>query len=111
MAKSTKKPKPIKVRTPMDPETKRMIRRFTLHFCGVICLTVLCGVGLFYMRRHVEQKLTYPAAPPKVVLVNRPDLPWVGAGETPIIPVAPAIANALFQASGQRIRQMPIRLV
>src|SRR5688572_22806759 len=46
----------------------------------------------------------------EVVLVNRPDLPSVGAGEAPVIPVAPAIANALFQASGQRIRQMPIRL-
>jgi isoquinoline 1-oxidoreductase len=45
-----------------------------------------------------------------VVLVNRPDLPSVGAGETPIIPVAPAIANALHRATGQRIRQMPIRL-
>jgi isoquinoline 1-oxidoreductase len=45
-----------------------------------------------------------------IVLLNRPDLTPVGAGETPIIPVAPAIANALFQATGQRIRQMPMRL-
>ena len=43
-------------------------------------------------------------------LLNRPDLPSVGAGETPIIAVAPAIANAVFHASGERIRQMPIRL-
>lgn len=43
-------------------------------------------------------------------LLNRSDLPSVGAGETPIIAVAPAIANAVFQATGKRIRQMPIRL-
>ncbi|HEV8290799.1 MAG TPA: molybdopterin cofactor-binding domain-containing protein, partial [Tepidisphaeraceae bacterium] len=43
-------------------------------------------------------------------LLNRPDLPSAGAGETPIICIAPAIANAVFHASGQRIRQMPIKL-
>jgi isoquinoline 1-oxidoreductase len=43
-------------------------------------------------------------------LLNRPDLPAVGGGETPIIAIAPAIANAVFQATGSRIREMPIRL-
>jgi isoquinoline 1-oxidoreductase subunit beta len=43
-------------------------------------------------------------------LVNRPDLPSAGAGETPIICIAPAIANAIFHATGKRIRSMPIRL-
>ena len=37
-----------------------------------------------------------------IVLVDRQDLPSLGAGETPIIAVAPAIANAMFQASGER---------
>lgn len=43
-------------------------------------------------------------------LLDRPDLPSAGAGETPVIAVAPAIANAVYAAIGQRIRQMPIRL-
>ena len=43
-------------------------------------------------------------------LLNRSDLPSAGAGETPIIGIAPAIANAVFHATGKRIRQMPIRL-
>jgi isoquinoline 1-oxidoreductase subunit beta len=43
-------------------------------------------------------------------LVNRPDLASAGAGETPIICIAPAIANAVFQSTGKRIRAMPIRL-
>jgi isoquinoline 1-oxidoreductase len=45
----------------------------------------------------------------ETVLVNRPDLASLGAGETPIIGIAPAIANALFHAVQARIRSMPIR--
>jgi isoquinoline 1-oxidoreductase len=43
-----------------------------------------------------------------ILLLDRPDLPSVGAGETPIIAVAPAIANAVFQATGRRVRSMPM---
>ncbi len=43
-------------------------------------------------------------------LLNRPDLDSAGAGEAPIIAIAPAIGNAVFQATGQRLRSMPMRL-
>ena len=43
-------------------------------------------------------------------LLNRPDLPSAGGGETPIIAIAPAVANAVFHATGTRVRAMPIRL-
>jgi len=43
-------------------------------------------------------------------LLDRPDLDPSGAGETPIIAIAPAIANAVFFATGERIRSMPIQL-
>jgi isoquinoline 1-oxidoreductase len=42
-------------------------------------------------------------------ILNRPEEPAVGGGETPIIAVAPAIANAVFHATGRRVRAMPIR--
>jgi isoquinoline 1-oxidoreductase len=42
------------------------------------------------------------------VLLDRKDLPSAGAGETPIVGVAPAIANAIFDATGQRIRSLPL---
>jgi len=43
-------------------------------------------------------------------LLNRPDLASAGGGETPIIAIAPAIANAVFHATGARVHEMPIRL-
>ncbi|MFI5255149.1 MAG: molybdopterin cofactor-binding domain-containing protein [Candidatus Limnocylindrales bacterium] len=46
--------------------------------------------------------------PLEVVLLDRRDLPSAGAGETPIIAVAPAIANAIFAASGVRLRSLPL---
>jgi isoquinoline 1-oxidoreductase len=45
-----------------------------------------------------------------VYLLDRPDLPSVGAGETPLIAIAPAIGNAVFRATGKRLREMPMRL-
>ena len=45
-----------------------------------------------------------------VFLLNRPDLDSAGGGETPIMVIAPAIANAVFHATGVRVREMPIRL-
>jgi isoquinoline 1-oxidoreductase len=44
-----------------------------------------------------------------VHLVNNTDIPSAGGGETPIIAIAPAIANAVFAATGLRIRSMPMR--
>jgi nicotinate dehydrogenase subunit B len=44
----------------------------------------------------------------EVVLLDRPDQPSAGGGETPIIAVAPAIANAIFSACGVRLRAMPL---
>lgn len=46
--------------------------------------------------------------PIEVVLLDRPDLPSAGAGETPIIAIAPALANAIHAAAGVRVRSMPL---
>lgn len=46
----------------------------------------------------------------ETVLIDRRDLPSAGAGETPIVAIAPAIANAVFNATGRRIRSMPLKI-
>ena len=46
--------------------------------------------------------------PIEVVLLDRPDIPSAGGGEVPILAIAPAIANAIFAATGRRIRDMPL---
>ncbi|HEX9064205.1 MAG TPA: molybdopterin cofactor-binding domain-containing protein [Streptosporangiaceae bacterium] len=46
--------------------------------------------------------------PVEVLLLDRPDLPSAGAGETPMIAIAPAIANAIYAATGRRLRSLPL---
>jgi isoquinoline 1-oxidoreductase len=46
----------------------------------------------------------------EVVMLDRKDLPSAGAGETPIVGLAPAIAGAVFQAAGIRLRSLPMAL-
>jgi isoquinoline 1-oxidoreductase len=44
----------------------------------------------------------------EIVLVDRKDLPSEGAGETPIVGLAPAVGNAIFSATGTRLRALPL---
>jgi isoquinoline 1-oxidoreductase len=44
----------------------------------------------------------------EVVIVDRKDLPSAGAGETPIVGLAPAVGNAIFNATGVRLRSLPL---
>ena len=44
----------------------------------------------------------------ETVLVDRKDLPSAGAGETPIVGLAPAVGNAIFHATGTRLRSLPM---
>jgi isoquinoline 1-oxidoreductase len=42
------------------------------------------------------------------VLLDRKDLTSAGAGECPIIGIAPAVGNAIFDATGQRVHSLPM---
>lgn len=42
------------------------------------------------------------------VLLDRKDIVSAGAGETPIVGIAPAVGNAIFDATGQRLRSLPL---
>ena len=85
---------------------------------------VIMGLGpaLWEEMRFEEGKILNPALSKYYVphiddvpeldvhLLDRPEEKSVGAGETPVIAIAPAIANAVFRAAGQRMREMPIKL-
>ncbi|MFP5206411.1 MAG: molybdopterin cofactor-binding domain-containing protein [Acidobacteriota bacterium] len=43
-----------------------------------------------------------------VVLLDRKDLPSAGAGETGLVGLAPAVGNAVFAATGTRLRSLPM---
>ena len=44
----------------------------------------------------------------ETVLLDRKDLPSAGAGECPMVGLAPAIGNAIFDATGVRLRSLPM---
>jgi CO/xanthine dehydrogenase Mo-binding subunit len=55
--------------------------------------------------------LTFSEVPEvEIVLINRPDLPAVGAGEPSTTTTAAAVANAIFDATGARLRRIPFTL-
>ena len=52
--------------------------------------------------------LTFSEVPKiEIVLINRPDQPAMGVGEPSTVTTAAAVANAIFDATGVRIRQLP----
>jgi len=53
--------------------------------------------------------LTFSEIPPvDVVLINRPGAPFLGTGEASQGPTGAALANAVFDATGVRYRQLPL---
>jgi nicotinate dehydrogenase subunit B len=44
----------------------------------------------------------------ETVMLNRKDIPSLGAGETPILGIAPAIRNAIHQATGKKLYTLPL---
>jgi len=44
----------------------------------------------------------------EIVLLDRKDLPSAGAGETGLVGLAPTVGNAIFAATGVRLRNMPM---
>lgn len=117
-----------------DPRTTFRIREFHMAYeCGAILNpsnlraqvegAIIQGLGgaLMEALEFENGRLTngsftkYPVPrfrdlpPLHIHLLDRKDLPSVGAGETPIIVVAPALAGALHDLTGQRHRALPLR--
>jgi len=56
--------------------------------------------------------LTFAEVPESIdiELIDHPELPSVGAGEAATSPIPPAIANAIFDATGKRLRDVPLKV-
>jgi isoquinoline 1-oxidoreductase len=61
-----------------------------------------------FRRYHVPRFSDLPEM--DISFLERNDLEPAGGGETPIIPVAPAIANAVYHATGKRLRKLPLQI-
>jgi len=124
------------VEVEIDPEKKRIIPRHVCEVfeCGAIINpanlraqidgAIIMGLGpalreeMIFEHGRMQNAAFSEYDVPRfkdvpeldVHMLNRPDLASAGAGETPIIAVAPAIGNAVFHATGVRLRAMPMRL-
>jgi isoquinoline 1-oxidoreductase len=77
---------------------------------GALFEAILFGQGRILNPLFARYRLPRFKDTPQIdiVLVDRKDLPSAGAGEIGLIGVAPAIGNALFAATGVRVRNMPM---
>jgi isoquinoline 1-oxidoreductase beta subunit len=61
---------------------------------------------------HDYRMVRYAETPPRIEVVLTPsgggDGKWGGVGEPGIGPLAPAVANAIFAATGKRVRKLPL---
>jgi CO/xanthine dehydrogenase Mo-binding subunit len=109
----------------------RVLRVACAHDCGQViapdgvraqvegCILQTISRALFeevkFDRKSVTSTdwVTYPilkisdAPALDIALIDRPSQPPMGAGEAPASPVAAAIANAVFDATGVRLRRVP----
>jgi isoquinoline 1-oxidoreductase len=110
----------------------RVVRVVTAFECGAIlnpdhlksqvegCAVMALGGALFEEVRFKEGKVLngrfsdyrvprFRDAPLlETVLLDRKDLPSAGAGEAPMVALAPAVGNAIFAVTGVRLRSMPM---
>ena len=122
----------VEVRAAPDLADFEILRIVTAFDCGAVVDAdnlrnqvegaTIMGVGgaLFEAIRFDRHRILNPryseyrvprfgdVPPVDVVLVDRPDVPSAGGGETPIVAIAPALAGALFAATGQRRRALPL---
>jgi CO/xanthine dehydrogenase Mo-binding subunit len=124
----------IMMEVSVDPATGRIaVRRVTCaHDCGLVVnpdalRNQIEGAIVQTLSRALHEEVTFdasrvtsvdwagypilrfPEAPAiEVILVDRPEQPLLGAGEASTVPVAAALGNAVFDATGVRLRRAPL---
>lgn len=110
----------------------KLVRVVTAFECGAIVNpdglknqvegAVIQGIGgaLFEASEFADGKILNPRFSPyrvprfsdipklETILPDRQDLPSAGAGECPLVTLAPAVSNAIFAAAGVQLRDLPM---
>lgn len=116
----------------MEQKNVRLVRVVAVFECGAVVNpdglrnqvsgSIVQGIGgaLFEAVHFDQEKVLNPrfrqyrvprfsdVPAIEVEILDRKDLPSAGAGETPIVGLAPAVANAIFNAGGPRLRGLPL---
>jgi isoquinoline 1-oxidoreductase len=116
----------------MERGVPRVLRAVTAFDCGAVLnpdhltnqieggVTMALGGALFEKVEFAEGKILNSSLSAyrvprfrdlpilETVLVNRKDVPSAGAGETPLIALAPAVGGAIFAATGVRPKGLPM---
>jgi isoquinoline 1-oxidoreductase beta subunit len=78
-------------------------------------LSTMAGLEITLANGHAVQRnfgdyplLRMPNAPQVDVHFLEPDYPPTGSGEPALPPLAPAVAHAIFAATGERVRSLPL---
>ena len=77
---------------------------------GALFEHILFGDGRINNPHFAQYRLPRFSDTPEIeiVLLDRKDLPSAGAGEIGLIALAPAVGNAMFAATGTRVRNLPM---
>lgn len=122
----------VEVMHDKSTEELKVLRIVAAYDCGAIvnplhlesqvmgCILQGLGGALFEEIDFMDGRILNPSLssyrvprftdipPIDIVLVNRKDLPSAGAGETPIVGIAPAIRNAIVDATGIKLYTLPL---
>jgi CO/xanthine dehydrogenase Mo-binding subunit len=125
----------VDVDVDVSAHTVRVTRAYVAHDCGLIVNpdglrnqiegNVIQGISrtlkeaVTFDRSRVTSVdwrsypiITFAEVPDsiEIELIDHPELPSVGAGEAATSPIPGAIANAIFDATGKRLRDVPLRV-
>lgn len=93
-----------------DTATQQVEGAIVMGLGAAIAERIVIQNGAVGQRNFPDYPIATMAGTPAAIEVHflKSDGPWGGLGEPGVPPVAPALANALFAATGKRARSLPL---
>lgn len=93
-----------------DTATQQVEGAIVMGLGAAIAERIVIDKGAVQQRNFADYAIATLAGTPSAIEVHflKSDGPWGGLGEPGMPPVAPALANALFAATGNRARSLPL---